>query len=380
MARERKFSSLLLVVSMTAAGLLIGIVLLLFITRPDFSTLLAQTRPAATTTAAAPQSAPQASAQDDDTPTEEQLRAALPGMIDNLAGHPDDPQLPKGILGASDEVLRATEPREIADLLEIGVAFAKENPGTPRFLFALGRAALAHGYDRLGMELLGLAREYGSGAASAYLGLAAAEDGDNDRAIAYLNEAGRRSFQSKSVKAALASLAGSPSPTKATPGGYSASKFNRPDIIQALYNKDVQALKRLGLDSAIYIATLHNTLWADNILFVTQSPELLLELDATIATRISMQVMSSGAAVGQAADVTLGSVMKWFEATAQARRQGLSITEEVARSNAALAAAPARLEILRLQAVQDARRLALLYDGAPNDFRRVYAGIKAFAE
>jgi hypothetical protein len=257
-------------------------------------------------------------------------------MIDEYAGHPEDPQLPAGTVGASDEALMATSSREIADLLNVGIAFARENVGMPRYLFALGRAALFHGYERLASELLAEAASHGSGAASAYLGFQASAEGDFAAARGHLEKALERGFETPDVSATLTAL------TDAT---FDPIRFNRPDLIKALHQEDLVTLHKDAAVSRLYVGTLHNTLWSDNILFIVDDASIFLELDPSVSVKAGI--------VSTVGDL---SVAKWLKAV---------FSDE-------------ELAVLQDQATQDARRLALLYETSPLDFRRVYRGVRSF--
>ncbi len=282
-------------------------------------------------------------------------------IIDDYAGHPDDPQLPSGTVGASDDALAATNSREIAELLRDYVAFARERSDTPRFLFALGRAALFHGYERLGHELLSEAADKGSGGASAYLGLQAEADREYEIAREHLQTALARGFDATVVRETLAALADA---------GFDPGRFNRPDLIKALHEANFAALKQDMKVSWLYIGALHNTLWNDTILFLVDAPDILLELDPAVSAEAGFVSKKAEAPIEWAKSVDLAR--RWLQDNFQSGQSSevLEIADEETRE----------LAILLDQAVQDGRRLAMLYETAPGDFRKVYRGIRAFLE
>jgi len=370
---SRGASSVLLILGMASIGAVIGFTTLALVVNKDrIAGALNQDVPAALAGSAV-------------VAAESLSDEELANLIDDMAGHPDDPQLPNDTLGASDNVLSATDPREIAQLLKLAQPYAKANSNKPRFLFALGRAALMHGYDKLGVELLETAARNNSGAAYAYLGFLAENNDEVDQAIAHLRKALTLGFDSAAVHDSLSYLSDDDLEDEESPDlvepteHFDPGEFNQPAIISALYSQDTQRLKSEGgMHVLLYISTIHNTLWQDNILFITESPELLLELDPTIATRASVRLQSSSDLIMESTQIGLGSLWEGFKAMANARQSGASITEEVAQFGAAASKAPAQLEIIKQQAVQDGRRLALLYDADPEEFRRIYAGIKQF--
>ena len=335
-----------------------------------------ETNPLVEDADAEPESPPQ------EAPAQEETDASLAEMIDSLAGHPDDPQLPKAALGASDEVILATNSREIADLLQVALPFAQNRARSPRFLFALGRAAIAHGYERRGAELLGAASKRGSAAATAYLGYLAEADGKKDEAAAHLRQAIEKGFDSRLAKETLASLtqkSGATSTQEDPVERFDPNAFNRPDFIQALHDGHLSALDDAGYIGVNYVAGIQSTLSDTGVLFLVDDPMVLLEVDPALQFHLGMKLVSS---VGSMQDMTSKGMESLFGpllAMAEARKSGKSIAGELSAATTASMKPKQEMLINEEYATQDGRRLAILYSTNPAAFRKVYAGMRAFA-
>lgn len=312
----------------------------------------------------------------DQAAAQQDMDAAMAELIDALAGHPDDPHLPKSSLGASDEVLYATDPREIADLIQVALPFAEERASNPRFLFALGRAAIAHGYERRGKEMLMSASERGSVAALAYLGYLAEADGDRETATVSLSRAIESGFDSPDARETLAMLAGQAG--AGTDGQFSALEFNQPKWMQALHDGDPRPLEAEGLIGQMYAGGLHNTLWASDILFLAEDPAILLELDANLSLALAKKLVSSPDAMQEGFDKGLDSFVGIFQGMAEARREGGGPAAELAAGMSSGLEVRTPFAMVEAHAVQDARRLALLYNTDPTSFRRIYQGVRTY--
>jgi hypothetical protein len=333
-----------------------------------------------------PQQIAPAPTADAEEPTDAEIEEMMIGWIDQVAGHPDDPTLPKDVLGASDDVLMATDPTEISELIQTTEGLARQHEDKPRLLFSLGRAALLHGYTRDGRRLLNEAAAAGSPAAYAYLGFDADAQDDTKRAIDNLQKAIDAGFDSPQVRELLDELSGSASASGANTGHvvapagsvtYDARQFNRPDWIDALYRHDVAILQKNPMMSLLYMKSIHETLWSDNVLFLVDDRSIVLELDATLSTALAVKMSTSPDIIAKSAGALGGSIGEGFAAFLEARRSGADIFNEAAALHKGLANI-APLDILTNQAVQDGRRLALLYETDPETFRRIYTGIKLF--
>ena len=251
-------------------------------------------------------------------------------IIDYYAGHPNDPDLPEYIIGATDEVIEATNLREMVDVIDQGIEFAlDEVENEPRYLFALGRAAYLIGYDIKSRKWLEEAAANGSAAANAYLGyISFYEDEDINEASQRLKDAISGGFQDEELEVVYAACNFDPM----------GSKFNRRSIINALYHKDWNFLQS-DPETVPYIIKIHNTLWSNDILWIVDNPKILLELDAEVS-------QSSGSILERMAGTYAGNL-----------------------SNA-----------VQSDYIQDAKRLALMYNTNPIAFRRIYSGIKQYAK
>lgn len=251
---------------------------------------------------------------------------SITDVIDYYGGDPDDPQLPDDVIGATDEVLEATDPRELADILAQGNQVALEEVSDkPRYLFALGRIAYFLGYHNKALNWLEIAAENGSSAANAHLGyIALYETGDIAEAKKRLQMAKDGSFVGEKFETAYKDCNFVPDEIG----------FNQKELISAFYNEDWSTLQASN-ETSLYIAKVHNTLWNNDILWLAEEPKILMELDAELSKSTTgiLEVLLSGFLGRDKVDAFLSS------------------------------------------SVQDAKRLALLYNTNPQAFKKIYAGM-----
>jgi hypothetical protein len=367
---------------MIAIGIFLGIAaLLLIVNRESVADLFGNSKAKPIRQLPLKQSVLQTTAQEDQD-TYEPIN--IEEIIDNIAGHPDDPQLPKESIGASDEVLAATDPREVGNVLQQTQAFARSHSQEPRFMFALGRAALFHGYQRLGVELLQAAASNGSGAAYAYLGFLAEDEGDENKAARLLKLAQKNGFNTAEVQSSLINLNQTSSSSivnaSQTAPLFDPKAFNQPELIAAFYRKDMKFLSEKNLYASFYGSRIHATIWeGGDILFMTEHPKILLELDPGLSARAGYRLSSSPEAVNQMTSAGWG-ILQNIVSGLEEFGKGQSMTGDIAKLNKAVGKYDVQLALLQEQATQDARRLVLMYDENPEILRRVYAGIKAFIQ
>lgn len=247
----------------------------------------------------------------------------LANLIDEYAGHPNDPSYPTDLIGPSDEVISQTNSREILTLMNECKKFAFDTVSNePRFLFALGRAAYIHDYVEIANDWLQLAADNGSAGAKAYLGFMAYDKDDVAEANRYLTQAIKEGFINNSVKEVHRAC------------NFTATDFGfeKPNIINALYNKDWSSLESIAFSSN-YILKIHTTLWETDILWLAEDPNFLMELDADLSKKLQ------------------SILEKWQKIITDVTLQ---------------------------DAIKDARRLALLYNSNPVAFRRIYSGMKEY--
>ncbi|MDO5980947.1 hypothetical protein [Flavivirga spongiicola] len=251
-------------------------------------------------------------------------------LIDRYCGHPNDAQITLEALGATDEVLEASDPRDIANLIEDSKEFALDKvEEDPHYLFGLGRAAYFFGYNQKATQWLNIAAENGSAAANAYLGyISYYEDENVDKALSYLEIAMQKGFNDLQVKEVYGYCNYNPK----------KEKFNEVGIITALFNKDWSYINNKEL-SEFYLAKLHETLWSNDILWLAEDPKILLELDPALSR----------------------TTAAWVE-------RGFSFLGLGSGANA-----------MQSSAIQDAKRLAILYNSNPIAFRRIYNSISEYA-
>lgn len=299
-------------------------------------------------------------------------------VLDLLAGHPDDPQLPKDTLGASDAVLAATNPNDVADILrnEQAIAFARSRSKEPRFLFSLGRAAVTHGYQRFGQSLLEEASGKGSAAATAYLGYLAEEAGDKEKAGRLIAKAIAAGFDSQAARQALSKIG------TGTADLYDVRKFRRAEFIKAFMARDFTLLKKNDWMSMAYAAAIHETLWAGgDILFMT-TPKVLLELDPEVGSQVRYKMGASASIVGQqvgtSLEVTVKAIASFFDALNGASDPISGFVNAKADSTREAGKLQVMLQTIRFQGEADARRLAIGFEGNEDAFRKIYSGLQAY--
>jgi membrane protease subunit (stomatin/prohibitin family) len=100
--------------------------------------------------------------------------------------------------------------------------------------------------------------------------------------------------------------------------------------------------------------------------------EFYLELDPTLQLIASTRVATSAEVVGQATDVGLQQFMGML----QGMQNGKSLSEMVANSNRGAINPTLAIQEYRLAGEFDGKRLALMYQSYPEEFRRIYAGIR----
>lgn len=327
---------------------------------------------------------------------------ALDAIVE-LAADPEDPDNPPGVSGVTDEALSAVDPEKVAAVVERGLPYAKALRDEPRFLFALGRAALVHGDRAAAKEMLDAAASAGSMAAQAYGALLLDDVGEVRRRLASASTAGfapaaawleeleaesdtgaKESANRMPVQAPTAPQvpAAPPTPERSAPataGQDEIGKFNRPDFIQAFRDQAFDALDRSPLESMSYLIELQSTLADSQVLFLVQNPRIRLEVDPQLATLAGRKLMTSHQTVAETVGFGIEALFAPFMQLGQARQGGGSLLDEVVAMNrGAVGTRLAALELLKQQAVQDAQRLALMYDDDPDFFRRVYSGMRSY--
>lgn len=286
----------------------------------------------------------------------------IAGMIDEFAGHPYDPQLPDEYDGVTDEELEATNFSDIDFLIENGQEYALKNKDEPRFLFALGRAAYFHGRDQYATEFLETASRNGSAAAEAYEGYMIYDNGNPNLALDKMQSARKKGFDDPLLLERIEIV---------TERIFNPEDFNRPDLIKALYQNDINALKKTNETkylSQLYIGSIHNTLSENDIIFLVNDPSIFLALDPALSVYegyLVNKLVSNGAQEYMNFSENLG------------RKLGIDISDAVKKFT------DINTEdylLIILQATQDAKRLALLYETDRKAFTQIYEGMKRFSQ
>ncbi|MEM7262571.1 MAG: hypothetical protein AAF488_11320 [Planctomycetota bacterium] len=418
--------SILMLATMTLAGLFFGLVLLLAVARPDvyqaaWKALSGQTVASAPDEADRPRPAAPSENEGSDRdaepfpeadltgtswveeeplePTDEEIEAA----IDRVAGHPDDPALPFGTLGSSDEVLRSIPSVDIQEFLEdpYVVDFVNRRRDEPRFTFAIGRAAMFHGYLTHARRHLEEAAERGSGPAAAYLADPAFTP-DPTEAERLLEKALALGFEpaaslleelraEAAAEDAVEDIAADslPAPHKLE---FDLEVFQRSDLIGALHRGDVAALDQFGVrNTVIYLSSMQKALVDPSVLIHLDpavAPTYRRLLDPTLSSKLAMLAYSDSQLIDDQMKITtetLGNFMKAYAkigkgpAPRGAKDGGFAaLMKESAGSYAALVEPAANYEAFVAQAAYDAFTLALMTSGSPEDVKRVVDGMKAY--
>ncbi len=328
---------------------IIGIVLLIFITSQAFTEDTSSTNIAAVEHKF-PTVEYQNPAIDDgfNTEIEEIDESEILQLIDESLGYPGDKRLPKSNLGANDIVLQSMNPSEIYTLINIGLPIARKKvQQSPRYLFYLGRGATFIGYNE-GIDWVASAAKHGSEAAMGFLGYYYLEIDQPAEGKKWLQKALQKGFTDDGlVKEILNEM-------NASKSSNLFEGFNRVDIIQSLYDGDFATLKRNKVITGYYVGVIQNTLNETDILFIVDDPSFLLELDPSISTKlgvISKKAQSFGAvSVGKAG----GIISDFLGIKSDQLKESVLITD---------------------QAIQDARRLATIYNSDQEFFRKVYSSM-----
>ena len=309
---------------------------------------------------------------------EEKALRELLIFIDELS-LPEDPSRPASVVGVSDADLGTMAPEHVRLLLEQAHYVAKQ-PDAARRLFNLGRVADVHGYVDFANQLFAQAAELGSAPAKAYIADGYLEQNQLSQALSLLQEAVQGGFAPaqplmKAVRKAIQEEQQAAQQRTAM----DFDQFNRPDIIRALYRGDVSGLNRNLLESTVYVSTLHKA-WSDNeVIFLVENRNILLEVDPKVGHLAELKLMSSPQGTQELANAGLQSFWGIISSMLNVRERGGTVTEEVRASMEATLNSPiVKLDVLKRQASQDARRLAIMYDSNPEAFRKVYAGIRKF--
>ncbi|MDF1837516.1 MAG: hypothetical protein P1V35_06600, partial [Planctomycetota bacterium] len=263
--------------------------------------------------------------------TDEEIAA----WIDNIAGHPDDISLPRGILGSSDEVLSAMNALEIKAFLEDPEVqdFLSRKQDQPRFTFAVGRAAMFGGYSTFAKGLLEEASANGSGGASAYLA-DPSFGASTQEAIRLYEEAIARNFAPaknwlSELQAGEQERGGNMDPIPELveeeenldptpkPKQFKYEDFQQPGIIKALHTGDLAALDQIGArNSMIYIGKLQEGL-VDPSMLIHLSPEggrrFFAMLDPTLSANVGMASISDLQIVKEQMHLTGGVLTTMLE-------------------------------------------------------------------
>jgi tetratricopeptide (TPR) repeat protein len=273
-------------------------------------------------------------------------------LIDEYGGDPYDPDLPEDILGATDIVLSSSNPRELANIITLGIDLAKKEVKTqPRLLFELGRIAIELEYYEKGIEWITEAEGEGSIGALAYLGLLDFYEGRLQKCKERLLKAQDLEYDGPWVIEYIYKLSNE----------YEVvyNEFNRSDLIKALATENIAYLQQQNLIAKYYIGTIQNVLWETDILFLVENTDFVLELNPQVSVNL-------GFLSKQAKNNGIDKIVKYVQIAFSSDDQSDKNLKKMA--------------LITEQATQDARRLALLYNENPELFIKIYKSIVKFSE
>lgn len=279
--------------------------------------------------------------------------------IDEIAAHPEDPLKPRDVRGVSDAELAGVDPDEIKLLLEACHAHAwSVRSHRPRYLFQLGRAALAAGKTDEALALFEEASRSGSFAALAFYAMNANLSGPNARY--YLMEAARAGFAPAAGWAEDYGKYLSSAFQPATDQTFSA--FQRPDILLAIHNRDVTGLEAGTLEVWAYLANLIEGLKNPQLLALVEREEvpILLALqEPGLKELLEAELLGNPEYVRETTRVGIGGFLSGLQKVAEVRRDGGSINDEMSAFTRQINDRRVPLEVAKQQAAQDAMTIGL---------------------
>ncbi len=209
-------------------------------------------------------------------------------MLDEIAAHPEDPDNPSYVQGVTDEELEMLDANDIEEMFELCLPFAEEHLDEPRYMFALGRAALLHGYEEADV-LLSEAADAGSAASYAYLAMLT---DDIEKVIFYLNNAIKGGFEP--ARTLLKKVEGSNDQNMSINDLLAKFRFSDPEMMKAFYSKDISYWNRNRSKVEWYIKYFAETLEGTLDFYSHTGIHLLIDADmaATNSTRIGKNGMS----------------------------------------------------------------------------------------
>ena len=249
----------------------------------------------------------------EDGSASEETGSAGEESCDRLAAHPDDPSIPHGVKGVTEDDL---DPEAAADAC---MELAERNPD-PRYKFQLGRALYAAQMYSEAAEYLGQAARDGHAGAKAYLADLYQEGygvrADSDRARELYEQASKAGFQPAGE--VLASLVTAPNQMSA-PKGFDPKDFQAAALAKALYDGDFKTLDQfkggfLGEDHGMpiglttYLTSLVATLDQPDVcpnLLGNGVASLLESWNAQLAATPSVAVGATKAGMAEVLDALL---------------------------------------------------------------------------
>ncbi len=310
-----------------------------------------------------------------------ELEKRIGEVLDDLGGHPDDPQLPDGVLGASDEVIASMDPMEIKLLLQDPdvIGFITRHEDEPRYAFALGRMAMFHGYTSMSEQLLRIAMNGGSGAAAAYLADPLFTQSDTD-ANALLVKAIDLGFEPAQAWLPEEPMAFSANVPTAGTGGFRFSDFDQPEVIQAFYEgRDPPGLSEL--ETWAYINSFLRSISDTSNLFMVENPRAYyMELSPSVQVHAEIAMATSAEVMSESMNIGIQQFLGMLSGMESGGNNLNNLTGTVTQMNKNMIAPMQSLMFVRASGEHDGKRLALGYDSYTNDFRRVYAGVKRYVE
>ena len=282
-------------------------------------------------------------------------------FIDQQAGHPSDPTLPRRVSGVTDEELVAADESVYERLFSEGIDFANRNMNEPRYLFAIGRAGYVYGHDST-EAWLSRAADAGSAGAKVDYGYALFYDGAGEEAATLIQEGMSLNFNEEGLGEFVDHIRESI---------FRPEAYNRPGLIEALYTG--KGISRT-LVNTLYIGTIQNTLWSSEIIFLTETPDIFLELDAELSAREGVKAQNSKVEIYKENIQLISQFLEGLPFEGLVRRAAGRLSSVLGGE--------IREEDLSIieEGTQDGRRLAVLYLNNPGAFRKIYDGMIAYSQ
>ena len=162
---------------------------------------------------------------------------------------------------------------------------------------------------------------------------------------------------------------------------FDISEFNAPVIIRAFYEQDFSQVNQEPYYTLVYTQALNAVLSSGDVLFLGENARFLsLEVDAGLSHK-ALKRIQDPALFQDTMNKGIASIWAPFKGIIETRQRGGTVEEEVQSMFRHISESPqVQAELLKKQAEQDAKRLAILFDTNSEDVKKIIAGMTAFME